>query len=172
MIKKRYLALSTFIHLLPLIIFALLVIFSKKGANDGEGKQDEQSKSSKGRHEEVLPRPENQDLEVTLVEQTPEQEALVKKILEKPKKKAPDCKYYFGGIGIQHDESTGKIVGIYDGYAADRAGLKRGDLIISPAIYEIRGLVGTSFTLVYQRDGVTDTVTLTREKICIKKEER
>lgn len=172
MLKKRYLALSTFIHLLPLIIFALLVIFGKKGANDGEGKQDEQSKSSKERNGEVLPRPENQDLEVTLVEQTPEQEALIKKITEKPKKKAPDCKYYFGGIGIQDDDRTGLIIQVYDGYPADRAGLRAGDTIISPPIGLIRGIVGTSFALVYERDGVVETITLTREKICIKREER
>lgn len=74
-----------------------------------------------------------------------------------------ECPYTYGGIGIQ----TGMleaITVIFEGYAADRAGLQVGDRLIY--IGEIRGEPGTILKLKVFRNPDYLDFTIIREKIC------
>lgn len=103
-------------------------------------------------------------------EKTPSEETLV---LEKDKpgenknsSKNDKCDSYYGGIGVQQDILTLKLLKVYSGYAADRAGLRAGDIIQSIAGEEIKGEIGTTLSLRVIRNSTEFTITIVREKIC------
>jgi len=81
------------------------------------------------------------------------------------------CKNWYGGIGIfvsyRPHETYGYsevVTKIAEGYSADHAGLRVGDVI--EGAQTIRGKPGTKVTLSVRREGVLRPITLTREKIC------
>jgi hypothetical protein len=78
----------------------------------------------------------------------------------------------YGGIGIQGDYHLNdyRITAVGKGYPADRAGVKPGDVIVTPASWEIRGEPGTKITLLLIRQGREMQVTMVRDKICMQKE--
>ncbi|MCR5640451.1 MAG: S41 family peptidase [Lachnospiraceae bacterium] len=85
------------------------------------------------------------------------------------------------GAGLQKDPETGmvSISRIYEGSPAEKAGLKKGDILISADgelavdmeadefAARVRGEKGTSVELVYERDGKQETISVTREEINI-----
>jgi carboxyl-terminal processing protease len=85
-----------------------------------------------------------------------------------PKKDSEDssCDSYYGGIGISQDYRTGMLTEIFNGYAAERAGLLVGDIVRSVTGEEIRGEVGTVLELKVYRNDQVFSLSLTREKIC------
>ena len=76
------------------------------------------------------------------------------------------CYEWFGGIGITH-EGTGFVDQVYKGYPAERLGLRKGDFI--PDIAGVIGDVGTPVTFTYFRDSQATTVTVKRERICVRR---
>ncbi len=89
----------------------------------------------------------------------------------------------YAGLGAQLSQDKDTMVvtisRVYDDSPAANAGLKAGDVIISADgfmatdealddfVQRIRGQEGTSFELVYSRDGNEETVTITRASITI-----
>lgn len=78
-------------------------------------------------------------------------------------KNGEPCYEYFGGIGIYQD-GFGNVTDVIPHYPASRLGLKAGDHIVH--IEDIVGEIGSTITFSYIRNGVIDTVTVKREKIC------
>lgn len=89
----------------------------------------------------------------------------------------------YAGIGatLNKDEDTGavKVIKVFDNCPADKAGLKKGDIIISADgiegksmeldefVSHIRGSAGTSVQIVYSRDDKENTISINREEITI-----
>ena len=89
----------------------------------------------------------------------------------------------YAGIGaaLQKDPDTGliSISKIYPGSPAEKAGLQKGDILISADgqrsdsmesdafAATVRGKKGTDVELVYERDGKQDTILVTRDEITI-----
>lgn len=72
------------------------------------------------------------------------------------------CPYTYGGIGIQ--QGLFDITVVFEGYAADRAGIKVGDELLSNG--EIRGEPGTVVHIKVRRGKNILEFTIIREKIC------
>lgn len=98
-------------------------------------------------------------------------ESVELKILPKANKRGKSnlkCDKYYTGIGIYTIPNGDACIirTAIEGYPANRAGIRTGDVIVSPSCYMIRGDEGVPLYLTYERDGVRFTVTLIREKIC------
>lgn len=116
-----------------------------------------------------VPSPELKVVEVTVISPKAKPERKSKgeetKVIPKGDVDAvgKECPYTYGGIGIQ----TGileVVTVIFEGYAADRAGLKVGDMLIYTG--EIRGEPGTTLILKVFRNFNYLDFTIIREKIC------
>lgn len=180
---------SLIIHAIPVLLLSLNLMGGKGNAAAGEENGVEQQEPE---HRELtditiieappeMPEPEP--------EQTPEPEpqplaqdddesipSLDKEFIDLLKNRPPvvepddDCFMHFNGIGVEYSNVTKKTVGrTYPGYPAERAGLQPGDVIETVTGEDIIGQVGTSFELRITRNGRTWTQTLTREKICFKR---
>lgn len=89
----------------------------------------------------------------------------------------------YGGIGatLSQDKATKEVsvVEVYEGSPAARAGLDRGDIVISvdghlgtdesldDFVQRIRGEEGTSIEMVYKRDDQEHTIEITREEVIV-----
>lgn len=89
----------------------------------------------------------------------------------------------YGGIGatLSQDKATKEVsvVEVYEGSPAARAGLERGDIVISvdghlgtdesldDFVQRIRGEEGTSIEMVYKRDDQEKTIEITREEVIV-----
>ena len=89
----------------------------------------------------------------------------------------------YGGIGatLSQDKVTKEVsvVEVYEGSPAARAGLERGDIVISvdghlgtdesldDFVQRIRGEEGTSIEMVYKRDDQEHTIEITREEVIV-----
>lgn len=89
----------------------------------------------------------------------------------------------YAGIGavLSQNKDTMQITvnTVYSGSPAEKAGLKKGDIIISvdgnqavdeslnDFVQRIRGEKGTSMTLVYERDGERKTVSISRDEVIV-----
>ena len=89
----------------------------------------------------------------------------------------------YGGIGatLSQDKATKEVsvVEVYEGSPAARAGLERGDIVISvdghlgtdesldDYVQRIRGEEGTSIEMVYKRDDQEHTIEITREEVIV-----
>ena len=89
----------------------------------------------------------------------------------------------YGGIGatLSQDKVTKEVsvVEVYEGSPAARAGLERGDIVISvdghlgtdesldDFVQRIRGEEGTSIEMVYKRDDQEKTIEITREEVIV-----
>ena len=89
----------------------------------------------------------------------------------------------YGGIGatLSQDKVTKEVsvVEVYEGSPAARAGLERGDIVISvdghlgtdesldAFVQRIRGEEGTSIEMVYKRDDQEHTIEITREEVIV-----
>lgn len=89
----------------------------------------------------------------------------------------------YGGIGatLSQDKATKEVsvVEVYEGSPAARAGLERGDIVISvdghlgtdesldDFVQRIRGEEGTSIEMVYKRDDQEHTIEITREEVIV-----
>ena len=89
----------------------------------------------------------------------------------------------YGGIGatLSQDKVTKEVsvVEVYEGSPAARAGLERGDIVISvdghlgtdesldDYVQRIRGEEGTSIEMVYKRDDQEHTIEITREEVIV-----
>jgi C-terminal processing protease CtpA/Prc len=75
------------------------------------------------------------------------------------------CPYTYGGIGIDQGGGFQAIITkVHEGYAADRAGLKKDDIMYYTG--EIRGDPGTPVYIKVFRKGNYINFTIIREKIC------
>ena len=140
-VRKLYFIISLIIHL---GVFAILLNLSSVGS------------------------PEDQIIEVSIEQGEAEEKQESKEELKVIPKGDTDalgkeCPYTYGGIGIQSG-AFDVISVVYEGYAADRAGLKVGDIILSKG--EIRGEPGTSIYIRVLRQGTYIDFTIIREKIC------
>ena len=79
-----------------------------------------------------------------------------------------DCigEHWYGGIGLKQD-ITDHIVEIAKGYPAQKAGLKVSDFVVKVEGDEIRGVPGTTVTIIILRQGTMLTFHIVRDKICI-----
>ena len=89
----------------------------------------------------------------------------------------------YGGIGATLSQDTAtkevSVVEVYEGSPAARAGLERGDIVISvdghlgtdesldDFVQRIRGEEGTSIEMVYKRDDQEKTIEITREEVIV-----
>lgn len=81
-------------------------------------------------------------------------------------KNGEPCYEYFGGVGLYHD-GYGNVTQVIPHYPANRFGLQPGDHIVD--IESLVGPIGSVLTFSYIRNGVIDTVTVKREKICTRR---
>jgi len=158
------------VSLLLHLAVMLTVVLSHSG--NGNGKSPIGEKEQRGGEEarDIIPK----QVEVELVEAPPKtEEADVPMKMPEPQKPTEgltDCEgqNWFGGIGIYQDDKTGRIDGVIEGYPAFKAGLRQGDVIISPPPGFIRGEVGTPVNLTVQKMGdfYAQEILLIRDKIC------
>jgi len=156
-VKLRYaVPISVLLHLLVLII-ATPTIKLKMGKKGGGDKQ---------KQVEIIPA---KITEVTMLDRTPGPSVKKKPIQKKRFKSTVACMYdsWFGGIGIQEDESRKRIDIVYPGYPAENAGLKADDTILSTDA-PIRGDPGTVLNIVIFRPSSNETLTfqIIRDRIC------
>ncbi len=151
---KRSLALSMFLHMLPILLFFFLGGGDTSNGDKNKGKGQEQQAG------DILPKPNDKD--------TPTEIELVKLDgIKKPKvvpHEKDDCIEFFGGIGIMHGFNN-VITSAPSGYPAANSGIKPGDRVISP-IELIRGEIGTEVEVSYENENGIHTVKLIRDKIC------
>lgn len=154
---KRYYFLSVAAHVGVLILAAMLA--SNPGGEGGEG-----NNNAEGGEQQTKFIPKLVEVELVMSSELGEGDGPP---APPPVKAERAClnNLWYGGIGIQSG-FTGKIESVAPGYAADRAGVKLGDMVTSKG--EIRGEPGTQVTINVFRPstGETFTLTLTREKIC------
>lgn len=158
-------------HSFPFILMLLLM----GGAGNGKGeteRQREEQKKKEARHkhqsgEQIEIIPKDLPVEISLI---PMPGAGKKKSAHQPHEK-DKCEHFYGGIGVLHnpmDEQESTVLAAPEGYPAQLAGIKAGDVVVLPKIEEIKGPVGTQVTVTYKTiEGETKTVTLTRDKICV-----
>lgn len=87
-----------------------------------------------------------------------------------PKGTGGDCLDSFGGIGLHFSQVNGGVIQVREapeGYPAERAGIKKDDILISPPYKEIVGPVGSAIEVTVLRDYKKLTFKMVREKICI-----
>jgi C-terminal processing protease CtpA/Prc len=84
----------------------------------------------------------------------------------RPIPKTAECTDGFGGIGVEYSSTDGTIARVYRGYPADRGGIRTGDRLIAPSIYEVRGTPGSKIDIIFERNGLSYSLRLTRELIC------
>ncbi len=148
--ESKYLVISIVLHVL---LFSLLLV-------NKETKKEPVKNSKKD------------SFNVKVIEQS-------KTSHEQSKSKAPgnksnekkECENHYGGIGILSsfsDDYLGfsAIEEIYEGYPADRNGLKVDDKVKPTSSKTIRGKPGSVLTLKVKRDGETFTKRIVREKVC------
>lgn len=168
MTLQKSLKISTFIHLLPVILMGLSFPKGCGRGGEGNGHEEKQGQSApEEKHEEIVEKPAPEEpAEITLIEETREEfELRVEKAIRKEIK---ECEPYFGGIGITYKNLKGEIGEVHKYYPAYDAGLKVGDVILSPKINGIKGEVGTPIDITYERNGVVNNVTIIRGRICTK----
>jgi hypothetical protein len=167
-------SLSLVLHL-GLLIFALLLHSGKyKGSGHKSPNPSSPQKASKANPfhgidaKKVL---ERQVTEVEIVSPPREKGPGIKLKKRKPKlqaKKLPvikDCPgNWYGGLGLEMDGF--RVMRVYAGYAADKAGIKVDDLIEWTSDNEILGKPGTELTLRIRRGAEVLTIFAVREKIC------
>lgn len=153
---KRYVGLSFFMHLTPLLVLLWLQPISGGTGDAQEGQGDKEG----GDPGEIMPKGD---------EGKPEPPSEIEVTLNIPKPKGKglrDCEgtNWYGGIGIMQNETTGEIIHIGKGYPADRAGLRLGDMLLTRD--GIRGEPGSTVTLMLKRHGQLLQFDIVREKIC------
>ena len=143
---------------------------------------EEKGDKPQGQNDEVVPKQAEIEEEPIATPPPPEPEDITIPEEEKPKPiedAVTECEndQWFGGIGIQQDWRTGMIEKVYEGYPADKNGLRPGDMIemvdgnSDRMGGKIRGTPGTTITIVIFRPSTNEylTFTFTREKICLGK---
>jgi hypothetical protein len=166
-IRKSFIV-STAVHITPILLLALLG--GQGGIGDGKNKngvgEDQTNNNGSGKHKDagnIIPKPE--EATPTVVElvarKTPSK---VKKKKQVTKKSNKDCPEYFGGIGITHGPMN-IVLDAPEGYPAAEAGIKKGDILLSP-VESIRGPIGTEVTVLYKNEDGVHEVTIIRGKIC------
>lgn len=155
---KKSIAFSLFLHILPIVL-----ILTMKTNQKGDGEKDKNGQGSE------------QPIEIEVVELPKEDKDAVEKDkdekgdLPEEKKKNENCKYYYGGIGVEVNYLSSKLTKVFKGYAAEKAGLEVGDLVESFTGEDIRGEVGTTISLRVTRGAEVLIVNVVREKICYEK---
>lgn len=154
---------SPFVISLILHLILLTLALSQQGTGNGNG-QKQASKNI-----EILPKV----VDVSIVD-TPMPTDKGTVTVPKPKlhkdglTECVDDSWY-GGIGITQDYMSHTIISVADGYPADKAGLKTGDMIIGIVTNDddIRGEPGTTIVLsVRKASGDVMTVEMIRDRIC------
>ena len=105
--------------------------------------------------------------EVTIIEQPPQDKNATVKLKPKPKPvvKSDDCPdHKYGGVGLE--ESYGTIVRVFRGYAADKAGLMAGDVIIGIDGGQLLGTPGTVANITIMRYGILMYFSIVRCWVC------
>ena len=140
-VRKLYFIISLIIHL---GVFAILLNLSSVGSPEAQTievsiEQGEAEEKQESREEvKVIPKGDTDAL-------------------------GKECPYTYGGIGIQQGRFN-EISVVFQGYAADRAGLKPGDIMLYEG--DIRGEPGTSIYIRVLRQSAYIDFTIIREKIC------
>lgn len=91
---------------------------------------------------------------------------------KKVKKKPIDCKDYYEGIGVRTDHASCLVSEVFRGYAADKAGMMAGDLIVSPDCSDLRGKEGSTIIIKVMRGVEVKTFNIIRERICGERSEK
>ena len=170
--KATPFVVSCILHLSVLLLLSL----QQQGSPGGGFPIGEKGQGGQTPDSNVIPKV----IEVEMVEQKEEpkpdepSEIKIPKALEKPPEAVTECQddRWYGGIGIEQDYRTNQINKVFIGYAADKAGLRPGDIIqmsSSATGPEIRGEPGTELRLEISRPSTGEyfTVFITREKICL-----
>ena len=116
---------------------------------------------------------------LSLVSSTRKLSQMVDKNTAKWQDEKGSCRYWYGGIGItiasEHSVSEVEVSEVFAGYAADIAGIRKGD-ILSVEEGTLRGVPGTSIDIEVARKVANSGgerevfyVSLKREKICLRR---
>jgi hypothetical protein len=169
------LSISIFIHS---AIFIALLIHGGGGGN-GKGKGDRERKDGQGQGSkykgaeaaDVIPK--ERPTEVSIIETPPAKSDIVTKKQKKKRIRNADKECpgkWYGGIGIRNKYNVlmgaEEVDEVFEGYAADLAGIRKGDLIIWTSEPEIIGPPGSTFQMKIMRDGNIMLLTITRVKVC------
>lgn len=181
MLQERKIASYSF--LASIIIHALILFGPFLGSKDATpNKEPPKPKKQQIRvilHKEFIPKEEKKKV---IKRKTVK---IARKKVPKPQNKSLKCKdgrRYIGvgfthrGLGIGYDE----VIEVAPGYAADRAGLQVGDVVIGiidlnigydlQPLYRLKnGKKGTPVTLVIERMGIRMEIDMVREEVCTKK---
>lgn len=173
-VKKRYVILSTFLHLLLCLVVFIPMQSGKHKGEEGSG--DENSVSGdivpKLIEVDILSYEDIQDGETLEEKKKPLQE-------QKPKDGLTECTddMWFGGVGIHMYYDT--IEQVVPGYPAQKGGLQEGDRILTSkndqGMYEdIRGEPGTYINIHIYRQKTDEylTIRLIRDRICTRERKK
>lgn len=122
--------------------------------------------SQKNSNIKITPKTSDKEIEVETIS---EDDLLFDPVPEKPKPThlQDKCESYYGGIGITRDPFTGIISEVYEGYPADRNGLKVGMQILNnESTEQILGEIGTEVIVKYLDNDGEHAITIIRDKIC------
>lgn len=163
---KTGLRYSLAIHAALIVLLCGGIKGCGKGSNSAQPSMP--SANSPDKHEDIV----DKEMEVSLKEMTPQEEAEADAQVQKPKYTERECgdRNWYGGVGIEMIPFNGKLVveHVYKGYPGDKAGLQDGDILLNYS--ELRGDPGTPITIQYWRNGEQNPrfIETIREKICIR----
>lgn len=158
---SRSIILSTTLHLL----FLVLVSF---GAVTNDGSKGDGPERFKGVEVSTVIE-KDKPIDIDVVYQEPKEAEVTIPKLPKTVPVDKDCPdKWYGGVGIEltYTPQGERIDRVYKGYAADRAGLQIGDLIVAVSEKEILGEPGTPLDLLINRDGQSIMTHVIRSKVC------
>jgi membrane-associated protease RseP (regulator of RpoE activity) len=144
---------SGLIHIAIIALLIALAILPKHGKGDKEGKGDGKYKQKDTKFIEAN---ESKTFEVTLQSNSAKKKA--------DEKEVKCVGQWYGGVGLQND-FTDMIVEIAPFYPAYKAGLRLGDILITPP-NTLRGDPGTIIDVTVKRGEDFMTFRVTRGKIC------
>lgn len=149
------------------LVFHSLLFYSMAGKNGGNSNIKNQSAENQQTKIKVISKqPEEKIKQKKKVAQNKGKVKIKVKRKEKIAEKKIDCDKYYEGIGVQTDHNTCVISDVFKGYAAEKAGLQIGDLIISPSCTQIRGPSGSIIQMKIMRGSNVLNLSILREKVC------
>lgn len=169
---KRFKVTIPFIMSAAIHIASGALIIAVIATSTGNGGKDKTQGKGRGKHDgvsnaEVIPK--KNTIEINVVETPKSGEIVTKQI---PKKRSINAEKecpgkWYGGIGIQSTGNVQDVISVvFEGYPADLAGLKAGDIIVWVDGGLITGIPGTMLHMSINRNGSIIDFSIVRGKVC------
>lgn len=155
------LIVSSFIHSLPFLII-ILGLLHGCGGNVGHSS----NKHSKQNNESIIPSNSKQEKEIVTIVIV-EKKGDKAKHIRKQKSKPCRTGSWYGGVGLEVNESDGFVTRVIEGYPAWNAGIRTGWIIVNSI--DLRGPPGTVVDAIILDKQRTYVLQLVRDKICTTK---